>query len=78
MGTKAGLGLALRLSMAGYFLKDLEGFLILDDPMVDMDPERQKAAADVVRGFSKNKQVILFTCHPNHAEMLGGNLIRLD
>jgi exonuclease SbcC len=78
MGTKVGLGLALRLSMAGYFLKDLEGFLILDDPMVDMDPERQRAAAEVVRGFSKDKQVILFTCHPHHAEMLGGNLIRLD
>lgn len=78
MGTKVGLGLALRLSMARYFLKDLEGFLILDDPMVDMDPERQRAAAEVIRGFSKNKQVILFTCHPNHAEMLGGHLIRLD
>jgi exonuclease SbcC len=78
MGTKVGLGLALRLSMARYFLKDLEGFLILDDPMVDMDPERQRAAAEVIRGFSRDKQVILFTCHPNHAEILGGHLIRLD
>ncbi len=77
MGTKVGLGLALRLSMARYFLQGLEGFLILDDPLVDMDPERQQAAAAVIRAFSEDKQVILLTCHPLHAERLGGNVIPL-
>jgi len=78
MGTKVGLGLALRLSMAGYFLEGSEGFLLLDDPLVDMDPDRQRAAADVVRGFAEEKQVIILTCHPRHAELLGGNPIRMD
>jgi exonuclease SbcC len=78
MGTKVGLGMALRLSMARYFLRDLEGFLLLDDPLVDMDPERQQAAAEVIRAFAEKKQVILMTCHPLHAERLGGNLIRLE
>jgi len=77
MGTKVGLGLALRLSMARYFLQDSEGFLILDDPLVDMDPDRQQAAARVVRSFAEEKQVILLTCHPNHANLLGGNVITL-
>jgi exonuclease SbcC len=54
-GTKIGLGLALRLSMARYFLRDLDGFLILDDPLVDLDEERQRAASQVIQGFSKGK-----------------------
>ena len=41
--------------------------------MVDMDPERQRAAAGVIQGFSRDNEVILFTCRPNHAEMLGGH-----
>ena len=77
-GTKVGLGLALRLSMARYFLRDLDGFLLLDDPLVDLDEERQRAASQVIQGFSKEKQVILFTCHPDHAGLLGGNIITLN
>ena len=78
MGTRAGLGLALRLSMARYFLQDAKGFIVLDDPLVDMDADRQKAASEVVRRFASEKQVILFTCHPHHAELLGGNTIDLS
>jgi ABC-type multidrug transport system ATPase subunit len=57
--------------MARYFLRDLDGFLILDDPLVDLDEERQRAASQVIQGFSKGKQVILFTCHPDHADYWG-------
>jgi len=78
MGTMVGLGLALRLSMARYFLKDLEGFLVLDDPLVDMDSERQEAAARVIQHFAKEKQVILLTCHANHANLLGGHVTSLQ
>ena len=77
-GTRVGLGLALRLSMARYFLKDSDGFLILDDPLVDLDEERQQAASQVIRNFSGEKQVILLTCHPRHADLLGGHIIRLN
>jgi DNA repair protein SbcC/Rad50 len=77
IGTKVGLGLALRLSMARYFLKDSEGFLVLDDPLVDMDPDRQGAAAKIIQNFAAEKQVIVMTCHPSHADLLAGNTIRL-
>ena len=77
MGTRACLGLAVRLSMARWFLADRGGFLVLDDPFVDLDPERQQAAAAILQGFAKEKQVILFTCHPRHAEILGGETIAL-
>ena len=77
IGTKVGLGLALRLSMARYFLKDSEGFLVLDDPLVDMDPDRQSAAAKIIQNFARDKQVIVMTCHPSHADLLGGYTIAL-
>jgi len=76
-GTKDVLALALRLSMAKYFLKDADGFLIMDDPLVDLDPERQKRAAEVISSFAKEKQILIFTCHPLHAEVLGGYLINI-
>ncbi len=76
-GTRDMLALALRLAMASFFLRDTDGFLMLDDPLSEMDPERQKAAAAALRSFSQDKQLIAFTCHPASAEMMGGNLICL-
>ncbi|MGO9308951.1 MAG: AAA family ATPase [Spirochaetia bacterium] len=76
-GTKDTLALALRLAMASYFLGDADGFMLLDDPLVDMDPDRQKAAAAALQAFAASRQLILFTCHPAVAEVLGGNLVTL-
>jgi len=76
-GTRACLGLAVRLSMARWFLEDSDGFLVLDDPLVDLDPDRQVAAAAILKHFAKDKQVILLTCHPGHAAILEGNTITL-
>ena len=70
-GTLDVLGLALRLSMANYFLKDQEAFLVMDDPLVDMDSSRQSNAANLLKEYSKTKQLIIFTCHPTHADLLG-------
>lgn len=45
------IGLAVRLAMDRCFLGTADGFLILDDPLVDMDPDRQAAAAKVIGEF---------------------------
>jgi uncharacterized protein YhaN len=37
---------------------------ILDDPLADLDPARQKAACQVLRTLSTKTQVILFTSNP--------------
>lgn len=63
--------------MANYFLQGSDGFLIMDDPLVDMDPGRRKNAARVLKGYAKGKQVIIFTCHPEHARILGGPTAKL-
>ena len=76
-GTKDTFSLALRLAMAEYFLQDKSGFLILDDPLVDMDADRQALAAEQINEFAKNKQVIFLTCHPQTAKLLNGKCIKM-
>jgi exonuclease SbcC len=76
-GTQDQFGLCLRLSMAHHFLDGKEAFLVMDDPLVDMDPERQKGAAEVMKAFAARQQLIVFTCHPSHADLLGGDRIEL-
>lgn len=76
-GTLDALGLSLRLAMANYFLRDSNGFVMMDDPLVNFDPERQQNAAEVLQAFAEKKQLIIFTCHPEHATLLGGYLTTL-
>ncbi|MEE9307115.1 MAG: AAA family ATPase [Spirochaetia bacterium] len=71
-GTKDIFALAMRLAMAEFFLGGTEGFLILDDPLVDLDPDRQRRAAALLTEFSKKQQLVIFTCHPTHAQLLAG------
>jgi exonuclease SbcC len=70
-GTKDIFALAVRLAMAEFFLGPRDGFLLLDDPLVDLDPERQKRAADVLREFAEKQQLVVFTCQPTHAALFG-------
>ncbi len=76
-GTRDVLSLAVRLGMAAYSLDGNDGFLVMDDPLVNLDPQRQQAAADCINVFARDKQVIVLTCHPSHARLLGGSQITL-
>lgn len=76
-GTQDAFAMSLRLMMAEYFLKDSQGFTLMDDPMVAMDPERQKIAAHLLIQFAEKSQMILFSCHPSHVKLWEGNLITL-
>jgi exonuclease SbcC len=70
-GTRDIFALALRLAMAEYFLGDREGFLVLDDPLVELDPQRQRLTAKVLERFADTHQLLVFTCQPAHADLLG-------
>jgi exonuclease SbcC len=76
-GTIDVLGIALRLGITKTFLEEKEGFVIMDDPLVDLDPDRQSKTAEAIKDFAEDKQLILLTCHPSHAELLGGHQIEL-
>ncbi|MEO1998896.1 MAG: AAA family ATPase, partial [Planctomycetaceae bacterium] len=78
LGTKSCLGVALRLSMAAHFLRGSRGFVVLDDPMVDLDPERQALMASTLKQFAQDQQTIVFTCHPSHAALLSDSPIMLE
>jgi DNA repair protein SbcC/Rad50 len=69
-GTKDTVPLAWRFAVTEQFLGKGRGFLVLDDPMVDMDPNRRKLASDTIREFSDKHQVIVMTCHPEHQREL--------
>jgi exonuclease SbcC len=76
-GTIDVLALAVRLGMAEHYLDGGGGFVLLDDPLVNLDPARRAAAADCLREFARERQTIILTCHPSHASLLGGNTISL-
>lgn len=69
-GTLGSLALAIRLALAELYIKDMEGFLVLDDPFTDMDPDRRRAAGHLLGEFAKHRQVLFFTCHPDHSREL--------
>ncbi|NDC77315.1 MAG: hypothetical protein EBZ67_05525, partial [Chitinophagia bacterium] len=68
-GMKGSLALAVRLAYAEVYLSDMDGFLMLDDPFTELDPKRRKRAAELLQEMAMGKQVILFTCHPEHAAL---------
>jgi exonuclease SbcC len=70
-GTKDLFALAVRLAMAEFFLVGREGFLLLDDPLVDLDPQRQKRAGEILAEFASKRQLVIFTCQPIHAALFG-------
>jgi len=71
-GGSGALALAVRLAMAEAYLEGRGGFVMLDDPLVHFDKDRMAVAADIVRGFSADTQVLFFTCHDRQAERLVG------
>ncbi|MFN9711040.1 MAG: ATP-binding protein [Bacteroidota bacterium] len=69
-GTKDLLALAFRLAAADIYLENSSGFIVMDDPLVDMDKGRRSASAEVLRNFAQHHQTILLTCHEEHVTLL--------
>ncbi|MCC5915668.1 MAG: hypothetical protein JJU46_14935 [Balneolaceae bacterium] len=72
-GTKDIVALSWRFALTDHFLQDQAGFIVLDDPMVDMDPDRREKASEAIEEFAGKQQVLVMTCHPEHGEMLKKN-----
>ncbi len=77
-GTKDALALALRVAIAEQHLAGREGFMVMDDPLVDLDDDRQEAAAEYLREKAAKMQIVVLTCHQRHADLLAGTVHRLD
>ncbi|MDI6901084.1 MAG: AAA family ATPase [Anaerosomatales bacterium] len=70
-GTADQLYLALRLGL----IEQLDGVgeglpVLMDDVLVNFDPLRRRGAADAIAGLAEHRQIVLFTCHPETAELM--------
>ena len=64
-GTREQLYLSFRLAVVQDFAESREPLpLILDDILVNFDPERAQNAVKALARISKAHQVVAFTCHP--------------
>lgn len=70
-GTAEQLYLALRVGLIGQ-LGDIGRDLpvLMDDVVVNFDPERRRGAAQAVAELARLRQVVFFTCHPETAAVL--------
>ena len=70
-GTREQLFLAMRLALIGERGREAEPLpVLMDDILVNFDPERAKAAASAVLSLAGNHQILFFTCHPHTADLL--------
>ncbi len=69
-GTREQLYLALRFGLIREFGEHAERLpVIVDEALVNFDPERARLAAESFAGLSETNQVLVFTCHPATADM---------
>ena len=69
-GAAEQLYLCLRLGLAAEFARRTASLpLIMDDVLVNFDPQRAHAVARELVHFSREHQVLIFTCHPETARL---------
>lgn len=69
-GATEQLYLAMRFGLALDYAEKTPLPLILDDVLVNADPERRERLAAELALVSEQIQVLLFTCHPETAELM--------
>jgi uncharacterized protein YhaN len=73
-GTREQLYLAVRLGLIEEFAQRGTSLpLVLDEILVNFDPDRMAAVAAELARFAEDHQVLLFTCHPEIAERVQAN-----
>ena len=64
-GTAEQLYLSMRFALIEEYSRNAETMpVVMDDVLVNFDPERAQAAADVIAELSSRFQVLMLTCHP--------------
>jgi uncharacterized protein YhaN len=69
-GTAEQLYLSMRLAFIKEYANRVGTLpLIVDDILVNFDPQRAKTTIRLLNEVSKENQIIMFTCHPNTVEL---------
>ena len=72
-GTREQLYLALRFGLIREFGERTECLpVVVDEVLVNFDPERARRAAEAFVELSKTNQVLVFTCHPEMVGLFNG------
>jgi len=72
-GTAEQLYLCLRLALAAEFGRLAVPLpFVMDDVLVNFDPERARVAAEVLLAAAPDHQILLFTCHPETVALFIG------
>jgi len=70
-GTAQQLYLAIRIALIETLDEVGLGLpVLMDDVLVNFDPERKRGAAQAISHLATHRQVIMFTCHPETAELM--------
>jgi DNA repair exonuclease SbcCD ATPase subunit len=70
-GAREQVGLLVRLGLAEVLGKNEPLPIVLDDCLVNTDPERQRDMLRILYRASKKQQILLFSCHDVAFERLG-------
>ncbi len=76
-GTYDAAALALRFAIFDNLFSNYGGFIILDDCLVNFDPERRKNAVELIKEYQKKYQIIYTTCDPERAAEFEANVIQI-
>ena len=60
--TREQIFLAARLALTRLLWEREPPLVLMDDPLVNFDPERRQAAVEMIRALADDTQVLLFTC----------------
>jgi len=78
-GTKEQLLISLRLGLIEEYEKQSEPLpVIVDEVLVNFDPGRARQTADILYDFSKERQILLFTCHPEMENLFNNEINKIS
>ena len=71
-GTREQLLISIRLGFIEEYEKKTEALpLVLDEILVNFDRDRAGRTAAILHDFSRHRQTLLFTCHPETRSLFG-------
>jgi uncharacterized protein YhaN len=77
-GTKEQLLVSLRLGFIEEYEKRAEPLpIIIDEVLVNFDPHRARQTAEILHEFGKDRQILIFTCHPETKDYFDNSTINL-
>lgn len=75
-GTYDSVALAFRFALIDQLFSE-KAVIVLDDCLVNLDPERKARTIQLIREKANQHQIIFTTCQPETAEQLGGHMVQL-